>query len=716
MGGARRTFRVERRGGAPRMTALAAAIARHAIETPDGLAIDGGIGNLLTWRMLDRALPAAVAMVRQGLGGGGPVGLSLDQGAGTCLMDIALAEAGIASVPLPAFFTEEQRAQALAAAGCRAVVTAAAIRLQTTTQAVLDYQVDILAPSPAALPEGTIKISFTSGSTGQPKGICLSAAHLIGVAQAVVDFLGSDHAGRHLPVLSPAILLENVAGLYASILAGGTYVALPSDQTGFGNPFRPDFAVLLSMIEAQTITSLILVPEYLAGLVAAMEKRGARLPRLTLVAVGGARVAPALLHRAAAVGLPVRQGYGLTECGSVVCLERGMERDRGGVGGSIGFNRVELAEDGEILIHGPVCLGTIGAPRAPGPLHSGDLGRMGPDGSLVIEGRKTNLIVTSFGRNVSPEWVESVLMARPEIAQILVRGDGAAALDALIVPASPEADIASAVDIGNRGLPAYAQIDRWRVVPPFTPFNAMLTGNGRLRRDVIQSAYPEAQDDMPFFDRLVAETREAQARFLAVPQLQAGFTGRISRGDYIAYLTQAYHHVRHTVPLMQEARSRLTHRPALIAALDDYIEEETGHEFWILDDIAAAGGDREIAAASEPEPATAAMVDHAYRVIRHGNPAAFFGMVYVLEGTSIAMASNGASAVQRSLALPNDAMRYLTSHGSLDQEHMVFFEALMNRTDDAGDQAAIIAMARDMFGLFGGLFASIELEAAHELA
>ena len=105
-----------------------------------------------------------------------------------------------------------------------------------------------------------------------------------------------------------------------------------------------------------------------------------------------------------------------------------------------------------------------------------------------------------------------------------------------------------------------------------------------------------------FFDRLVAETREEQVRFAMTPQLLAGLTGQISRGDYVAYLTQAYHHVRHTVPLMRGARSALADRgnQLLVNALDEYIEEEIGHEEWILDDIEAAGGDRVAAASSEP--------------------------------------------------------------------------------------------------------------------
>src|SRR6185369_16839179 len=108
---------------------------------------------------------------------------------------------------------------------------------------------------------------------------------------------------------------------------------------------------------------------------------------------------------------------------------------------------------------------------------------------------------------------------------------------------------------------------------------------------------------------------EDQARFAMTPQLVAGLTGQISRADYINYLTEAYHHVRHTVPLMMEARSALAKsgNQLLVDALDEYIVEETGHEQWILDDIDEAGGDRNTTLRSDPAPATKAMVDHAYR-------------------------------------------------------------------------------------------------------
>ncbi len=680
------------------MTVLGDALRLHAQTRGNDVAVDGGSAGTLSWAELARRVADATeSFAGQFIDRSRPVATAFDTGLNTVIADLALLEAGIMGIPLPSFFTAEQRGHALTTTGAQAIISG------TNT-----FSVELCSGEAAALDPETAKISFTSGSTGTPKGICLSADHMIAVARAVVNSVGESHAGRHLALLPPAILLENIAGLYATILAGGCYVALPPSEVGLANPFRPDFAALANSIEAHRITSLILVPEYLGGLVTIMEAMGLRFPLLTLVAVGGARVSSALLDRASALGLPVRQGYGLTECGSVVALESGEESECGSVGKSLGLNRVSLAEDGEILIEGHLCLG------AESPLRTGDIGRFDEAGNLWIEGRKSNLIITAHGRNISPEWVESVLLAQGGIGQAMVYGEAESALSALIVPSSLDADLAEAVAAANATLPEYAQVAAWRAVLPFTPANGQLTGNGRPRRAAISAAY--LSGEASFFNRLVADTASGQLHLASVPQLRAGLAGEINRDTYIAYLAQAYHHVRHTVPLMQEARARLANKPALVAALDDYIEEETGHEHWILSDIDAAGGSGKAVANSPPNIATKAMVDHAYQVIRTGNPAAFFGMVYVLEGTSIALASNGAEAVQSSLGLPPEAFTYLTSHGALDQDHMKFFEKLMNQIDDQADQQAITAMAHDIFRLFAGVFASIPMEALDEAA
>ncbi|MGD8590948.1 MAG: iron-containing redox enzyme family protein [Chromatiales bacterium] len=213
---------------------------------------------------------------------------------------------------------------------------------------------------------------------------------------------------------------------------------------------------------------------------------------------------------------------------------------------------------------------------------------------------------------------------------------------------------------------------------------------------------------MPFYDQLLTATREERERFLSIPILQHALHGEISLEQYRTFLGQAYHHVRHTVPLLMACGSRLPEQYLwLLKAVGEYIEEEMGHEEWILDDIASCGGDRETVRNSVPLPATELMVAYAYDVIQRRHPLGFFGMVLVLEGTSVAIASQAAAVIQERLELPKQAFRYLTSHGSLDQSHIKFFENLMNRIDDPVDQRLVIHCAKMFYLLYGNIFRAI---------
>jgi long-subunit acyl-CoA synthetase (AMP-forming)/pyrroloquinoline quinone (PQQ) biosynthesis protein C len=682
------------------MTRLLEILRIHAEQFPERLAIDPIIPEPVTYARLADEVEKLAARLGQEFSTGWPVALQLEHGLDEVVLELALLEANIPALSLPGFFTDEQISHAMTSCGAVALL-----------ETGLAANPKIGDAASVALPHGTARITFTSGSTGTPKGICLSASHMLDVATSVVKAVGAEHAGRHLALLPSGILLETVAGLFATLLAGGTYVCPPPALVGLSNPFQPEFATMAQAIADWRITSLILVPELLSGLVGVMEANALTLPELTLVAVGGARTPPSLLSRARAVGLPVRQGYGLTECGSVVSLEDDSGEAAGSVGRPLGHMRATLAPDGELLLDGALCLGAVGASLTTGPLATGDIGRIDEAGRLWIQGRKSNVIVTSFGRNISPEWVEETLLSQHEVAQVMVYGDGLAAPEALLAPAHPDADLAQAVAAANARLPAYARVAAWREVAPFTPLNGQLTGNARLRRDAIASAYLDGEP--AFFTQLEARTTRQRMRFLSVRQVQAGLKGDIGLNAYIAYLEQAWHHVRHTVPLLQAARDHLAHRPELASALDDYIAEETGHDEWILADIAAAGGDADKVRASSPATATKAMVDHAYHRIRTGNPVSLFGMVYVLESVSVALAQRGASAVAQNLGLPPEAFSYLTSHGALDQDHMRYFAELVNKLADPLDRDAIVTMAQEVFGLFGGVFASIDLEDTH---
>ncbi|KXS36746.1 MAG: hypothetical protein AWU55_2895 [Halomonadaceae bacterium T82-2] len=223
---------------------------------------------------------------------------------------------------------------------------------------------------------------------------------------------------------------------------------------------------------------------------------------------------------------------------------------------------------------------------------------------------------------------------------------------------------------------------------------------------------------MSAYQELEQATQAERDWLLATPVIQRALEGRIDRATYLAFLTQAYHHVSHTVPLMMACGARLpAHHEWLRGALVEYIAEEHGHQQWILDDIRAAGGDPQQAAAGRPAPATELMVRHVRDVIAHDNPVGFFGMVFVLEGTSTALATRAAGAIREGLGLPPEAFRYLASHGELDVGHLAFFQGLIDRLD-ATDLAAVIDTARMVYRLYGAMFRGLDhpADATEELA
>lgn len=215
---------------------------------------------------------------------------------------------------------------------------------------------------------------------------------------------------------------------------------------------------------------------------------------------------------------------------------------------------------------------------------------------------------------------------------------------------------------------------------------------------------------MQFFDRLQTQTAAERAALTAVPIIQRALRGEVARASYLAFLAEAYHHVRHTVPLLAACKARLPQHLAWLApALDEYIVEERGHDQWILDDIAASGGDAAAVRAGAPQPATELMVAYAYDTIARGHPLGFFGMVHVLEGTSVALALTAAERIQRALGLPDQAFTYLRSHGELDRQHTAHFAELVNRIDAPADQQAIVHAAKMFYRLYADVFRSLPL-------
>jgi len=208
-----------------------------------------------------------------------------------------------------------------------------------------------------------------------------------------------------------------------------------------------------------------------------------------------------------------------------------------------------------------------------------------------------------------------------------------------------------------------------------------------------------------FFEELEAVTAPQRENLQHISIVSNSLEGNVSLSDYYAFLSQAYHHVKHTVPLLMACGSRLPERLEwLREAVAEYIEEEIGHQRWILNDIEHIGGDRDAVEHGLPALSTDLMVSYAYDTVTRKNPVGLFGMVYVLEKTSSTIATAAANQISTKLELPQKAMSYMISHGSLDIEHMESFEKLMNQLTNPEDKQAVIDTAVVMYELYGGIF------------
>ena len=425
----------------------------------------------------------------------GPLVLALDNGPQLLFWDLAALFAERPCVIVPSFFSTAQFSHCIGQSGASHVLCDPQWRGALAELGFAQQDAFwVREPEPAViLPAGTAKITYTSGSTGKPKGVCLSAEALLRVARELEMASRPSEPRRYLTVLPLGVLLENL-GVYAALMAGASVLLYPQAQLGMGGASQVDFKRLLGAIALSGAQSLILVPQLLLGLITAIERGLMRVGALRFVAVGGARVAPSLLARAEAVGLPVFEGYGLSECASVVALNRPGATRRGSVGKPLPHVQVRIAEDGEVLVAGSVLLGYLAEPPVRDSWWAtGDLGHFDEAGYLYLDGRKKHQFITSFGRNVNPEWVEAELTQSGVIAQAFVQGEALPKNLALLWPLDPTTSdtlIDQAVQQCNAVLPDYARVHAWRRLPcPLSSTDDTLTANGRPRREAILRRY-----------------------------------------------------------------------------------------------------------------------------------------------------------------------------------------------------------------------------------
>jgi long-subunit acyl-CoA synthetase (AMP-forming) len=427
---------------------------------------------------------------------GSLVAIIADNSPDWILVDLALQSCGMIAIPIPSFFSRDQTDKIFDSFGVAALIRPAGSALgaevgfaagkeaRLTTELSLSLRRLHRDYGEESLFTLGSKLTFTSGSTGDPKPVPLSASAQWEVARAIADVLNPLGLTRHLCMLPLAILLENLAGVYAALSLGSDIVLLSSSDLGLTGSSGFDAPRAFDSLQRHEAQSIILLPEMLLSLCNHLEQSNTRLACLKFVAVGGSKVSPSLIRRARAVGLPVYEGYGLSEAASVVALNRPGADRIGSVGQALPHLEIKTIDDGEIVFRHK---------QSDQWLLTGDLGRIDSDGYLYVTGRKKNVLITSYGRNVSPEWPELLLQGYPEIKQTIVYGNDQPQLSALLVPTSSEVthqrlnDIVSAA---NQQLPDYARIGYWqRVDKPFSVEDGLLTPNGRPRRDQIGAHY-----------------------------------------------------------------------------------------------------------------------------------------------------------------------------------------------------------------------------------
>lgn len=466
------------------------AIARHAARDPERIAIADAGGTLTRADLLAEAAALAAQLPAEAR----TIGVLLPNGREWAVAQLACILAGRRIVPLPGFFSAPQLAHVARDAGIDLVLTSEMAPADTAgppRRAVTLGQAERRA---ATFAPGFGAIIYTSGSTGQPKGVRHESGQLAWSATALAEAIAADETDSYLSVLPLSLLLEQICALVIPALVGGrvTFDTALADAIGRGAPRG-----LADAFARHRPTTGVLVPELLRLWVAELAATRTRAPNsLRFVAVGGAAVPPQIAEAAWALGIPAHEGYGLSECCSVVALNRPGRRVAGTVGEPLAGLTLSLV-DGEIVVDGPcVSDGYLHAGPAPRPWPTGDLGALDALGRLTIHGRRDALIVTQLGRNVSPEWVETVLLDDPGIAFAAIVPAGAG-LAALIVPTPPAASwfaaagrdaIAERIAARCAALPAYARPGRVEVVDLATAKAAdLLTANGRVRRSVARA-------------------------------------------------------------------------------------------------------------------------------------------------------------------------------------------------------------------------------------
>lgn len=411
------------------------------------------------------------------------------------VVDLACQKCKVLLTPIPLFFSDYQRDAVIASVKPNIVISDTLLSFPAiaSCNAISMSTYELAQETAVLVPDGTTKITYTSGSTGAPKGVCLSMQQQLNVAFSLVSVIDIQ-APKHLCLLPLPTLLENVAGIYSPLLAKGTIVLASDEERGFKGSQLSNSQQLLRCISNTTPNTLILVPELLQVLVLAAHSGWSPPSSLQFIAVGGSKVSPKLLQDARNVGLPVCQGYGLSECASVVSLCT--LKDPISSAGKLLPHLQASIVNSELVVSGNTFLGYLEDARSwhQAQVFTGDIALLN-NNELTITGRLKNILINSLGRNISPEWIESELMATSMFRQVVVIGDAKPFCSAIVVPINTSISYASILDQVarvNAQLPDYARIHKPIVaLAQMTPALGLYTENMRPKRKHIYQRFQQ---------------------------------------------------------------------------------------------------------------------------------------------------------------------------------------------------------------------------------
>jgi long-chain acyl-CoA synthetase len=525
--------------------------ARLAPNEPAIVSKQGAEWQSVGWQdYYDWSQACAYALVEAGLSPNDRVGLLSENRREWLIADIAIMTAGFVSVPLHSTLPPEQIQVQLRDSGARWLFCSNAAQLSKITQirgslpdlagvtlfdpadgsgspVLADWIARFLGQPSAELkwrqsqlgPDTLATIVYTSGSTGKPRGVMLTHGNILCTAHALDAVFPSEPGAAVLGWLPLSHIVARSVDHFMSLLNGATtWIAESPDK------------LVPNLMEVKP-THLSGVPRIYEKVLAALSaygvaERNARLraifgPRLKWVTSGSAPLSPLVAEAFEQAGLPIVQGYGLTETSGVLTCNRPHDNKPGTVGQALPGLEIAIAPDGEILARGAnITAGYWNDPLATeqtlrdGWLHTGDLGELDHSGVLTLKGRKKDLLLLSTGKKVVPTEVESLLAAEPCIEQAVLYGEGRSYLTALVVP-SPEIrgqlahgtngsaeyadgvvlDMARRIGEVQRGLPPELQVKRFLMLRnAFSLEDGNLTVTMKPRRDLIFTQYAASLD------------------------------------------------------------------------------------------------------------------------------------------------------------------------------------------------------------------------------